>query len=434
MKRLISQLLLLVVGSMPSMAQEAFDGPTLISPLGSNSSYLIDLDGTTLATWGGSCTPAAIAYLLEDGSVLRPCRDPGGSFQTGGSGGRIQWIDGDDNLIWDYLFSDSDHQQHHDIEPLPNGNVLLLAWELKTQAEAVAAGRQSSNGEIWPTLIVEVQPDGASGGNIVWEWHLWDHLVQEADPTASNYAVVADHPELLDINQGNVSNGDWVHANAIDYSSELDQIVFSSRTMSEIYVIDHSTTTAEASGHSGGNSGLGGDILYRWGNPQVYGRGNSGDQYFFGQHGVIWIDSGLPGEANLLVFNNGDRPGPNNDFSSVDEIVPPIDASNHYQIAAGEPFGPTATVWTYSDPGTFYADHIGGAYRLPNGNTLICEGTTGTIFEVTDNGSTVWTYVASGNVHRAPRYWDGYWEPNNLFADGFETGDTSAWTTISNPN
>ena len=144
-----------------------------------------------------------------------------------------------------------------------------------------------------------------------------------------------------------------MHVNAVAYNADLDQIALSSPTFSEIWIIDHSTTTEEAAGHTGGNCGMGGDILYRWGNPYVYDRGGPGDQYFFVPHGVNWIDPGLPGEDNILVFNNGDRPG-SNDYSTVDELVAPRNPDGTYTIEDGEPFGPAAPAWTYGGPGGGY--------------------------------------------------------------------------------
>ena len=389
--------------------QDPFDGFTVISPGDSSDTYMMDVDGTILKTWHGASRPASFAYMLADGSILRPCKDSGGQFSGGGAGGRIQKLDADDNLLWDFYYSNYDHQQHHDVQPMPNGNVLLIAWERKTQQEAIDAGRQSISGEMWPTLIVEVEPVGATGGNIVWEWHLWDHLIQDADPGKPNYGVVADHPELIDINYGDPGGpqggGDWIHANSVDYHEELDQIVFSSRAFNEFYIIDHSTTTEEAAGHTGGKSGMGGDILYRWGNPLVYDRGTSSDQYFYVIHGVNWIDCGLPGAGHILAFNNGDRPGSVDDYSTVDEIVTPVDEEGDYYLETGEPFGPSAPVWTYGGPGWYAGETQCGAYRLPNGNTLITAAQSGYVFEVTESGTTVWDYDHPSNVPRAPRYW-----------------------------
>jgi hypothetical protein len=394
--------------TVPARAQEPFEGETLISPKNSFDTFLIDMDGVTVMTWHGAHRPAANAYLLPDGSIVRPCEDPNAQFSS--NGGRIQRIDANDVVVWDFLFSNYDHIQHHDIEPMPDGNVLLIALERKTMQEAIDAGRQDISGEMWPTLIVEIEPVGASGGNVVWEWHAWDHLIQDADSTKANYGVIADHPELIDINYGRVGaahgGGDWIHANAIDYNAELDQIIFSTRKMNEFYVLDHSTTTSEAAGHTGGNSGMGGDILYRWGNPEVYGRGDSSDQYFHVCHGVNWIDPGLPGAGNILAFDNGDREGPLDDYSTVAEIIPPVDSSGTYFLAPDSAYGPPAPAWTYVDEDSFYAGPThGGAYRLPNGNTLITEAQTGLVFEVTTDGTKVWEYDHPSLVPRARRYW-----------------------------
>ena len=78
---------------------------------------------------------------------------------------------------------------------------------------------------------------------------------------------------------------------------DLDQIIFSVHNFSRFWIIDHSTSTAEAAGHKGGKSGKGGDILYRWGNPRGYAAGTKKDQTLFAQHNVHWIRKGLPGRG-----------------------------------------------------------------------------------------------------------------------------------------
>ena len=378
----------------------SFAGYTLFSPSRSDTTYLVANDGRLVHSWTGATRPALSAYLLDDGSVLRTGRDDSNpTFSGGGSGGLIERIAWDGTVLWSTAFSTPTTLQHHDIEPMPNGNVLVAAWELRTHAEAIQAGRDPallSSGELWPDTIVEIAPDGPASGQIVWEWRAWDHLVQDFDPTKDNHGVVADHPELIDVNYfATNDDADWLHFNAVDYEPVLDQILFSARGTSEIYVIDHSTTTAEAAGHTGGASGMGGDILYRWGNPEAYDTGSAADRTLWFQHDPRWIEPGLPGAGNILVFNNGgSRPG--GPFSSVDEIVPPVSGNGGYALTPGAAFEPTAPVWSYVDPvdpTLFFARLVSGATRLPNGNTLVCSGPTGTFFEVTPGGETVWEYV-----------------------------------------
>jgi len=376
---------------------ETISGQILFAPNDSTTTYLIDNTGAVNHTWSSSYLPYLSVYMLDDGTILRTIEI---GFGRGAHGG-IEKFTHDGTLIWHYeYYSPNEYQSHHDITPLPNGNVLMIAWETKTRTEAIDAGRNPSDlpgNTLMPDHVIEVEPTGPTSGNIVWEWHVWDHLIQDYDPTKANYGVVADHPELIDINYVVGSSGltpDWLHSNSIDYNEEFDQILISVHNFNEIWVIDHSTITAEAAGHTGGNSGKGGDLLYRWGNPFAYRAGTTSDQKFFGQHDATWIEPGCPGEGNILVFNNGaERPG--GSYSSVDEIVPPVDSTGHYYLQPGSAYGPENPIWSYTanPPMSFYAPFISGAQRLPDGNTLICDGPAGRFFEVTPEKVTVWEYV-----------------------------------------
>ena len=274
----------------------------------------------------------------------------------------------------------------------------MIAWELKTRDEAIAAGRDTTKltaGKLWPDHIIEVDP---ATDSIVWEWHIWDHLVQDYDATKDNYGVVGDHPELIDLNFEDRASGnaaDWIHANALDYYAQYDQIMLSAREFDEVWIIDHGTTTEEAAGHSGGRQGMGGDLLYRWGNPRTYRAGDSADQQLHHQHNPQWIKPGLPGAGNILVFDNGDS-RPDSLYSAVQEFTPPVDPTGRYPMPApGEPYGPAGPSWQYkaTPPTSFYSPTVGSAQRLPNGNTMICEGTKGRFFEVAPDTQTVWTYI-----------------------------------------
>lgn len=385
------------VGLILNNPSESYNGFTLFSQIASTQTYLIDNEGYLIHSWSSSYNPAQAVMLLLDGSILRTASITSGSlFNAGGSGGRVEKIDWDGNLTWSFDYYTDDHCSHHDIEVLPNGNILLIAWERKTYDEAIAAGIDSSglSTDLWSEEIVEVEPSGESGGNIVWQWHAWDHLIQNFDALKPNFGIVPDHPELINLNFAARSNADWFHINSVRYNSERDEILLSVHNFGEVWIIDHSTTTAEAASHYGGNKGRGGDLLYRWGNPQAYDRGNSTDQKLFGQHDARWIDKGLPGEDDILVFNNGlDRP--DSSYSTVAEFKPPLDASGNYFLESSGVFGPDTLIWTYPEvPSTLiYSQNISGALRLPNGNTLICLGTSGEFLEVDNSGKSVWEYI-----------------------------------------
>ncbi|MBU1671028.1 MAG: aryl-sulfate sulfotransferase, partial [Actinobacteria bacterium] len=388
-----------------------FEKYTLFAPLRSRTTYLIDGAGTVVHSWESAYTPGNAVYLLENGNILRTGRVSNPEFDAGGAGGIVQEIAWDGTVVWEYTYSSQKHLQHHDIEPLPNGNVLLIAWEKKTREEMLAAGVDPgliSQGELWPDHIIEVEPEGRSGGRIVWEWHAWDHLVQDCDPTRANYGDIAKHPELINLNYGVIHGGvDMTHTNSVDYNAALDQVLLSTPRFSEVWVIDHGTTTAQAAGHAGGNCGMGGDLLYRWGNPKTYRA--AGPQQLFSQHDAQWIDPPNPGAGDILVFNNGNG-RPDGAYSTVDEIVPPVDAHGRYARDGGA-YGPAAPAWTYSavNPTDLFSKNISGCQRLRDGNTLICSGANGTFIEVTPSNEVVWQYV---NPFSAPARGE---EDNSVF-------------------
>jgi len=377
----------------------ALNGNILFAPQASTTTYLIDYNGNVKHTWESSYLPGQSVYMVENGNILRTAKIA--TVWPGGAGGGLQEITWNGNIIWDFEYYNDYHLSHHDIEILPNGNVLMIAWEYKTPAQTIQAGRNPNNiGNMFmPDHIIEVKKTGPTSGEIVWEWHIWDHLIQDYDPSKDNYGVVEDHPELIDINFGK-EDMDWNHINSIDYNEEFDQILLSSFGQDEIWVIDHNTTTEEAAGHTGGNSGKGGDILYRWGNPKAYRAGTTDDQKFYGQHDAQWIESGRSGEGNILVFNNGlDRP--EGKYSSVDEIVPPVDENGNYSYTPGSAYGPEEQIWIYTaeNPTNFYSNRISGAQRLTDGNTIICNGAYGIFFEVTPEKAKIWEYT---NPYPAP--------------------------------
>ncbi len=377
------------VGLILNDDTKSYDGYTLFAPNLAKITYLIDHDGKLINQWESDVIPGVSAYLLEDGHLLRAAKssDPSGVSGLKGGFQKFEW---DGTLVWDFYWG----TQHHDIEPMPNGNVLMVVNDRKVKNIAIQAGRDSNlidDGNIRSLSILEIKQTGLETGEIVWRWNVWDHLVQDFDNSKDNFGVVADHPELMDVNFSKDGSQDWLHTNSVSYNEELDQIIVSNRSTHEVWVIDHSTTTEVAATHEGGNSGKGGDLLYRWGNPIGYGAGTEADQKLHGQHDAQWIEQGLPGEGNIMIFSNG---WPDRGYSSIEEIVPPVDGNGNYVLTAGTAYEPSAQLWTYTTPTQtdFNSQRFGGSQRLPNGNTLICNADSGEFFEVTPTEEIVWKY------------------------------------------
>lgn len=415
-------------------SDSATPGFTLIAPIETSTVYLVDMSGTAIHTWPSEHKPGVATYLTERGTLMKCQRiiDHETFQNSGGLGGRIQELDWNGDVLWDFSWDSEKGLSHHDIEIMPNGNILFIAWDRTTRKVALAAGRDPellAGDEFWSCGVYEIKPTYPTGGDVVWSWHTMDHLLQNYDESLPSYGIPSLAPHKVDINgdfddkplseeeekaeedkmaaigyggaanssgeeeeddrakaerKARTKNADWMHTNAIDYHAGLDQIVLSVRRFDEVWIIDHGITTEEAKGPKG-------DLLYRWGNPYAYGMGEWGDRKLFGQHHIQWIPEGGLGAGNLILFNNGAK---QREHSTVDEFWPPLTSDGTYARDEAKPWGPTETQWAYAaeTPEDFFSPFISGVQRLASGNTLICSGAQGWVFEVTPAGKVVWDW------------------------------------------
>ncbi|MDH7444778.1 arylsulfotransferase family protein [Aquimarina sp. 2201CG14-23] len=377
---------------IPTLTDDSY---LLVNDAASDRVYLMNKEKAEIIhEWTLSGKLGNDAELLDDGTLLTLLEADDPQFSFGGFGGLVKIINPDNSTKWEYPYATEEHLSHHDVEMLPNGNILFLAWIKKTSEEAEQAGYSVSN-ILYPEALIEVNP---TTDEIVWEWHAWDHLIQEHDSTKDNFGVVSDNPQLININYNSIDNGDIMHANGIDYDEENDIIYISVNFYSEVWVIDHSTTTEQASSHIGGQHNKGGDLLYRFGNPTAYNN-TQGTRLFHNNHFPNLLEGNEIGKDNVLIFMNGN----NNSQSIVYEFKIPNPLVLNPN-ANNEP----ETVWSFQDP-DLYSGKVSGAIRLPNGNTLITEGDNG-YWEVTNNGELAWKFSGDGF------YWRGYSYPKNSTA------------------
>jgi hypothetical protein len=348
---------------------------------GSTESFLLDKNGEVVFNWTFDSNLGNDLELLPDGKLIGMFKTTTPSFFFGGYGGIIRILNVDGSINWEYEYFSENYLAHHDVELLPNGHVLFIAWERITAATAKEAGVDTEF-DIYPEVLIEVDPDT---DEIVWEWHSFDHIIQDRFLNKPLFGDLGDNPQLIDINYALRDNGDIMHANGIDYDRSKDVIYLSVNFYSEVWVIDHSTTKEEARASSGGNFGKGGDLIYRFGNPGAYNN-PEGQRLFYNNHFPNFLQNGEPGAGNVLIFVNKDK---NANQSAVYELIMP-DIFNLTPNTNNEP----EIEWSFTDTELFY-QRISGAVRLKNGNTLICEGDFG-FWEVATGGEIVWKYDGNG--------------------------------------
>ena len=307
-------------------------GYTLFTPMyGDGTVYLIDMQGEVAHSWRMPYRPGLYGHLLPNGHLFY--------------GGKVMQ-DLDRFEAWARFKAGAalevDWQgrtvwevrhpdHHHDARRLRNGNVLLLC--LRPLAAEIARRVQGGlpGTEANGVIYADYLLEMTTSGEVVWEWRSWEHMEPERYPIT---------PQDL--------RHEWTHGNTVAETAE-GHILVSFRNISTVVMIERAT----------------GNIIWQIGGPPLAQ-----------QHDPRPLPNG-----NILIFDNGTHRHDNPvTFSRVIEVDPRT----------------SDIVWRYTDQSIFefFSPYISGAQRLANGNTLICEGCHGRIFEVTPAGEVVWEYVS----------------------------------------
>ena len=220
-------------------------------------------------------------------------------------------------------------EHHHDAIRLRNGNVMLLCMAPVPRDIAARVRGGIPNSEANGEMYADYLVETTTDGRVVWEWRSWEHLDPEAD-------AINPHDHRYE----------WTHGNTVAEMPD-GNIVLSFRHTSSVVIVDRRS----------------GAIIWKLGPPMLAQ-----------QHAPTPLPNG-----NLLIFDNGTYRVHGGVFSRVIEV----------ELATKR------IVWSYTEPrrADFFAPSLSNARRLPNGNTLICEGDFGRLFEVTHQGLVVWEYV-----------------------------------------
>ncbi|MEM9368620.1 MAG: aryl-sulfate sulfotransferase [Planctomycetota bacterium] len=346
----------------PGANPRAYEGYFLYSESGVSSdvqintgTFLLDTNGTQIHHWPTDryMPEGTGAYLLDSGMLLRQVA-PGDWLTmknfTVGSHGIVEMVDWEGNVVWEYSRRTfGEHVLHHDMEYLPNGNILVLSYEARSPAEVSALGGVSTEQIRWFEKILEIKPNLTDGStSLVWEWDSTRYMTSEdGDRAAGKLAI------------GVKGAGErQLHFNSIDYHPQRNWILVSSLIYGEVFIIDRAT----------------GKIIDRW------GKGVLG-----GQHDARWLDENVPHRGDFLVHNNRDGR-----LKGVEKAGPFGLGAFHsaiLEVKLGDQHREAEVVWEYKpDPiESWYGPFMSGANRLPNGNTLVINSFNRRVFEVDPN-------------------------------------------------
>lgn len=406
-------------GVLVHTPEKTWSGYTLLSSLGGHldpdtgvtyGAILIDMDGSIIKEW------ALIPY---------PARMLPGGYVMGGTGQyeeftgvpnlvQMTW-DGD--IVWQWNGFASSYEGapyhsgfHHDyqregspvgyyvpgMEPMVQGGKTLILAHYIPPLDWTA---HMTVHPLFDDALYEVDWDG----NLTWEWHLWEHYDEVGFSESAKQAIYENYVgRVPDV------GSDYMHTNEASYigpnkwydAGDLrfhpDNIMIDCRSSNVTMIIarhDHPDGQWQE-----------GDIVWKIGPNYEYGNPEYKLGQIVGQHQAHIIQKGLPGAGNLLMFDNGGMAG----FGPLMTGMKPVVSNKLRSYSRVIEFNPTTLemVWEYACPKDklddegnviepkMFSGFVSGVQRLVNGNTLVCEGQSGRVFELTPEKEIVWDYVA----------------------------------------
>jgi hypothetical protein len=374
---------------------KAWNGFTVLSPLGTPAVIVLDMNGRVVKHWDGfDLVSGGPARVLPGGVVVAPqgnamprleslalvAEDFAGKelwrFDHGEPierGGKREWS-GRQHHDWQLSNFPSGYYSPQFTPALKGASVLLLTHTSHT--DPVIADVMIDDDE-----LIELDPQG----KVAWEWRAGDHI-GEFGLTAPMRSAIRRLARRDGYDWFHINSAAWLGPNkwfaAGDKRFDPRNVIISSRQASVIAIVARD-----------------GQVVWRLGPDSTVSPEARALGQVIGQHNVTMIPEGLPGAGNLLLFDNGGAAG----YGDPSPISPGGDTIYQRATSRVLEIDPVtlALVWSYAAP-NFYSFNISGAQRLPNGNTLITEGTTGRVFEVTPDKAIVWEYLAPPSAGPRP--------------------------------
>jgi hypothetical protein len=372
--------------------EKCFNGYTILTTKG-EATVLIDMNGNVVHQWKNVCVEEHPAKLLPGGYVMGATGERGRILAYPDSND-LSVVDWNGKIIWSFPKAGVHHDFQREGNPVgyyvPGMEPLVDKGKTLILSHKVVENKKISDKVLYDDVIIEVDYQG----KILWEWLASNHFDEMGFDTIAKYVMYKNPNVTMDRTPG-VVGGDWIHVNSASYLGpnkwydagdqrfHPDNVIYDGRQTNTTGIIDRKT----------------GKIVWHLGPDFTATRELQRMGPTIGLHHAHMIPKGLPGEGNILIFDNGGYGG-----FGLPNPGAPTGVNNalrdHSRVLEIDPIT-LKVVWEYNanksgyrDLYKFYSDYVSSAQRLPNGNTLICEGSVGRLFEVTPKYEIVWEYIS----------------------------------------